>query len=136
MIFGPPAAPHVRNGEPSVDKTMVGLMLESGRLFGAIAFASEPTRPKAFGIPGEMLKSSIWLLSITPVPGTMTLHPQVVLTVEVSATQFPRASAVVRCVVCYAVAMSSSESIKVPSRSKITASKFIVFIPKNKPQGA
>ena len=37
---------------------------------------------------------------MTPVPGTVTLHPQEVLTVQVIATQFPSSSAVVRCVVC------------------------------------
>lgn len=71
-------------------------MLESGRFLGPTAFAFEPTSPNAFGVPGAIAKSSISLLSITPVPGTVTLDPQEVFTVQVMATQFPSVSAVVR----------------------------------------
>ena len=44
-------------------------MLDSGRLPGAIAFASAPTRRNPLGTPGLAAKSSISLLSITPRPG-------------------------------------------------------------------
>lgn len=106
MIFGPPAAPAVSTGWLFLSRTMVGLILDSGRFLGPTAFAFEPTSPKAFGVPGAMAKSSISLLSITPVPGTVTLQPQEVLTVQVMATQFPSESAVVRWVVCF---LSDSE---------------------------
>ena len=41
-----------------------------------------------------MEKSSISLFKITPVPGTITLEPKLVLMVDVIATQLPSASAV------------------------------------------
>jgi hypothetical protein len=52
MIVGPPAAPSVIIGSPFSSSTMVGLMLESGRLPGAIALASLPISLKALGTPG------------------------------------------------------------------------------------
>ena len=45
MMVGPPAAPTDKIGLPSF-RTIVGHMLESGRLPGAIALASAPTNPK------------------------------------------------------------------------------------------
>src|SRR4029450_7846912 len=100
MIVGPPAAPTERMGGPSF-RTMVGLMLESGRLPGPTALASAPTRPKKLVAPGCAEKSSIWLFRITPVPGTTTFEPKLVLIVAVQATQFPAASAVEKWVVCF-----------------------------------
>ena len=64
----------------------LGVMLESGRLFGAMAFSALPTRPKAFGVPGLMEKSSISSLRITPVFGTMSPEPKNKLMVMVAAT--------------------------------------------------
>src|SRR3954463_10361147 len=100
MIIGPPAAPQVRIGRPSF-RTIVGLMLDSGRLPGATALASAPTRPKALGGPGWAEKSSIWSFRKIPGPGTMTFGPKVVLIVCVQATQFPSASATEKWVVCF-----------------------------------
>ena len=74
MIVGPPAAPTASTGR-SPSKTIVGDMLESGRLPGAGRLASEPTRPKALGAPGAAAKSSISLFSTTPMPGTTTFEP-------------------------------------------------------------
>ena len=48
-----------------------------------------------------MAKSSIWSLRITPVPGTITLDPNQVLTVAVMPTQFPWSSAAATWVVCF-----------------------------------
>ncbi len=73
----------------SPSSTSVGLMLDSGLLPGAMALPSLPVRPNAFATPGWIEKSSIWLLSTIPVPGTMTFEPNVVFTVVVIATQFP-----------------------------------------------
>src|ERR1700686_5373792 len=92
IIVGPPAAPTERMGSPSF-RTIVGLMLESGRLRGPTALASAPTNPKKFVAPGCAEKSSIWLFNTTPVPGMTTLEPKVVLMVAVQATQLPSASA-------------------------------------------
>jgi len=44
-LVGPPAAPSDKIGVASFD-TIVGLMLDSGRLPGAMALASAPIRPK------------------------------------------------------------------------------------------
>jgi len=60
----------------TVNSANVGVMLDSGRLPGAIALAWEPTRPYAFGEPGDAEKSSISLLSNTPVPGTVKPEPK------------------------------------------------------------
>ena len=68
------------------------LMEESGLFPGAIALLSAPTRPNTFGTPGCAEKSSIWLFSTTPVPGTMIFDPNEVFTVAVTATQFPWSS--------------------------------------------
>jgi len=56
-------------------------MLDSGRFRASTALASAPMRPKAFGCPGAIEKSSIWLFSTTPVPGTITFEPYDVLIV-------------------------------------------------------
>src|SRR5271166_4283921 len=55
----PPGLPDTRNGIPP-RSTIVGVMLESGRLPGATAFAPRTsTSPNAFGTSGAMEKSSI-----------------------------------------------------------------------------
>ena len=99
MIVGPPAAPTVKIGLPSLS-TIVGLMLESGRLPGSTALASAPIRPNALGTPGWAEKSSISLFITTPVPGVTTPEPKVVLTVAVQATHQPSVSAAEKWVVC------------------------------------
>ena len=78
----------------------MGLMHDSGRFPGATALASPPTRPKALGVPGAAVKSSISLLRITPVPGTISFDPKEVLIVAVQLTQLPSSSAVAKWVVC------------------------------------
>ena len=62
-------------------------MLDSGRFAGATALFWAPTSPNALGTPGWAEKSSISLFRIKPVPGTITLEPNDVLTVAVIATQ-------------------------------------------------
>jgi hypothetical protein len=52
MIFGPPAAPSVITGLPSKSSTIVGLMLDKGRLPGAIALLAPPTSWNTLGTPG------------------------------------------------------------------------------------
>src|SRR5436190_24222858 len=81
--------------------TIVGLMLERGRLPGATALASAPINPKKLATPGCTEKSSIWLFMTTTVPGTTTLEPKQVLTVAVHATQLPSSSATEKWVVCF-----------------------------------
>ena len=100
MIVGPPAAPILITGSLLASSTIVGLMLDSGRFPGATALASPPTRPKWFGTPGATAKSSISLLSSTPVPGTTTFEPKAVLIVAVMLAQLPSASAAAKWVVC------------------------------------
>ena len=99
MIVGPPAAPTARMGLLSLS-TIVGLMLDKGRLPGATELASVPNKPKALGTPGAAAKSSISLFIITPVPGITTLDPKEVLIVAVMATQLPSLSAQEKWVVC------------------------------------
>ena len=67
MITLPPGEPTIIR--PSGFSMNVGVMLDSGRLPGATAFASAPIRRKPFGTPAFAAKSSISLFSITPVPG-------------------------------------------------------------------
>src|SRR5256885_569783 len=88
MMVGPPAAPTERIALPPL-LTIVGLMLESGRLPGPTALASAPINPKKLLTPGWIEKSSIWLFKTTPVPGTTTFDPKEVLMVAVQATQLP-----------------------------------------------
>ncbi len=54
---------------------MVGVIDESGRLPGWMAFASPCTRPNMFGVPGFDAKSSISLFSRKPRPGTVMPLP-------------------------------------------------------------
>ena len=55
---------------------MAGVMELSGRFKASTAFASPPSRPKAFGTPGLETKSSISLLSRKPAPGTEIAEPK------------------------------------------------------------
>src|SRR5258707_3394442 len=95
-MVGPPAAPTENSGLPSLS-TIVGLILERGRLPGPTEFASAPTTPKKLATPGGIAKSSIWLFRITPVPGITTLEPNEGLIFAVHATQFPSPSAWRKC---------------------------------------
>ena len=84
---------------PVGPSTKVGVLEDSGRFFGAIALASAPMSWKPFGTPGLIEKSSIWLLSRMPVPGTMRPEPKKKLSVMVAATRLPLASSTEKCVV-------------------------------------
>ena len=75
MIFGPPAAPTVIIGFPSLSSTIVGLMLDNGRLPGAMLLFSAPTRPNVLGTSGRIEKESISSLRTTPGPGAITFEP-------------------------------------------------------------
>src|SRR6185503_19152294 len=57
---------------PFPSSTKVGVMLDSGRLPGATAFATPPRRRNEFGTSASSVKSSISLLSSTPVPRPTT----------------------------------------------------------------
>ena len=99
MMRGPPGLPVTMKGRPSRE-TIVGVMLESGRLPGAMELAPRSsTSPYTFGRPTAFEKSSISLLSTMPVPGTVMPEPKGVLIVMVSATAPPRPSLVERWVV-------------------------------------
>ena len=74
MMRLPPGEPVTRNGLPFFS-TMVGVIDDSGRLFGPGALASKPISPKAFGAPGAAAKSSSSLLSSTPVPSAIRPTP-------------------------------------------------------------
>ena len=82
----PIAQMSTRPRESCESNTIVGDMLERGRLPGSTLLAAAPTRPNALGTPGARAKSSISLLSTTPVPGTTTFEPKEVLMVAVMAT--------------------------------------------------
>ena len=74
---------------PFGPSTNVGVDDDSGRFFGAMALASAPMSWKPFGTPGFTEKSSIWLFSRMPVPGTMSPEPKKKLSVMVAATMLP-----------------------------------------------
>ena len=74
MMRGPPGLPGTMNSAPS-RLTIVGLIEDSGRLPGAIAFLAPCTSPNMFGVPGRVVKSSISLLRKNPVSPAMTLAP-------------------------------------------------------------
>ena len=99
MIVGPPAAPTTTFTWPLPSTAMVGVIDDSGRFLGATAFCSLPMRPNALGTPGVSEKSSIWSLSTMPVLPATRCAPKVRFTVVVSATAFPSASIIERCVV-------------------------------------
>jgi hypothetical protein len=99
MMRGPPGLPVTMKIFPSRVRT-VGVMLDRGRLPGAIALAPRSsTRPYTLGSPGAFEKSSISLLRTIPVPGTVMPEPKGVLMVMVRATALPAASQVERWVV-------------------------------------
>ncbi len=89
----PPGVPSTSTVWPSF-VTMVGVIELSGRLAGAIAFASPCTRPYRLGTPGLIVKSSISLFSSTPVPAAVTLAPNQSFSVYVTATALPQRSAI------------------------------------------
>src|SRR6202034_637145 len=80
---------------------MGGVMDDSIRLPGAIAFASPITSPSLFGVPGWAVKSSISLLSRNPAPGTLDADPSQKWIVVVIATELPWPSTTEKCVVCF-----------------------------------
>ncbi len=71
----PPGVPITSDTLPSFVR-IVGVIDDSGRFFGAIAFASLPTTPNWFASPGLAEKSSISSLSTMPVPSTTTPEPK------------------------------------------------------------
>ena len=76
MIVGPPGEPSTSSGLPSLS-TMVGVIAESGRFPGAIAFAALWINPYMFGTPGAEVKSSISLFSRNPSEPAVTPDPNV-----------------------------------------------------------
>ena len=77
---------------PRPDSTKVGVMLDSGRLRGSMKFAPAPTSSHWFGAALRLAKSSISLLSSTPVPGTTSPVPNQPFSVMVPETRLPSAS--------------------------------------------
>ena len=98
MIRPPPGAPSTSRTFPSLT-TIVGVIDDSMRLLGAIAFALPPTRPNMLGVPGRAAKSSISSLSRKPQPATTSALPNVLLIVVVHATALPSLSTTEKCVV-------------------------------------
>ena len=88
IIVEPPGEPTTKNGLLSF-KTIVGVIEESGLLFGSIAFASLPIRPNTFGTPGLEEKSSISLLRKNPAPFTTHPFPYPKFIVVVTLTALP-----------------------------------------------
>ena len=80
IMVRPPGLPITRRGLPSF-ATIVGVILESMRLPGAISLAVRPTTPKKLATPGLMLKSSISLFSRKPAPSTTVPLPNKVFSV-------------------------------------------------------
>ena len=71
---------------------MEGVIADSMRLPGAMAFASPWTRPYMLGFPGAAVKSSISSLSRKPAPLTVTALPNPSFNVVVTATAAPEPS--------------------------------------------
>ena len=89
-------------------------MLERGRLRAAIAFAPRvSTSPYVLGWSGAVAKSSISLLSRTPVRSAVIREPYGVLIVIVSATALPSESVADRCVVPASRAGSPGPSTRI-----------------------
>ncbi len=91
MMVGPPGVPRTSQSLPSFN-TMVGVMADSGRLFGPTAFASPWMRPNMLGAPGLEEKSSISLLSRKPSEPAVTFEPKLPFRVVVTATALPSTS--------------------------------------------
>src|ERR1035441_240147 len=104
MMVEPPGEPRTSSGLPGLHcrlgpggqtsgpATMVGVMLESGRLPGAMALAALWMRPYMLGTPGLAVKSSISLLSRKPSAPAVTPEPNRPFSVYVLATALPSAS--------------------------------------------
>ena len=75
---------------------MKGLIDESGRLPGLMKFAGDGLKPKGF-FPFGNEKSFISLFMMIPVMGSISRDPKRRLTVLVSETAMPKASAVDTC---------------------------------------
>ena len=73
---------------------MVGVIAESGRLRGPIAFAGPWISPYMFGTPCLEAKSSISSFNKNPSPGTVTPEPKELFSVVVTATALPSASTI------------------------------------------
>ena len=80
MIVGPPGLPTTARTCPS-SSTIVGHMLDSGRLPGLGRFCSPWISPNSFGRPARAVKSFISLLSSTPLSPATKHEPSEVLTV-------------------------------------------------------
>ncbi len=100
-MMRPPPPTVTSIGFPSLPSTIVGVIDESIRLPGAIAFASPITSPSLFATPGCAVKSSISLLSRNPAPGTTDADPFPELIVVVSATALPCPLTTEKWVVCF-----------------------------------
>ena len=94
MMVGPPGVPTTMNSLPPRSRTIDGVIAESMRLPGAIAFASPCTKPYMFGLPGAEAKSSISLLRRKPAPVTVTPLPKPPFRVVVTEAAFPFASTI------------------------------------------
>lgn len=112
MMRLPPGVPST--AIRSRDTRKVGVIELSMRLPGAGALASKPITPNALGVPGRSAKSSISLLSSTPVPRGMNPEPYVRLTVWVAATRLPSPSMIEKWVVS-----SSSSGVGAPDSSAL-----------------
>src|ERR1043165_3031972 len=75
IIVGPPGLPTVNHKLPSLRSTIVGVIAESGRFFGATAFRSPWISPYIFAVPGFAAKSSISSFRIIPVPLATAAEP-------------------------------------------------------------
>ena len=112
MMRVPPGVPSTVMRSSETMK--VGVIELSMRLPGSGALASKPITPKAFASPGTSAKSSISLLSSTPVPGGTRPEPNSRLTVWVAATRLPSASMIEKWVVS-----SSSSGVGTPDSSSL-----------------
>src|ERR1044071_1820636 len=81
MIVGPPGLPTVNQKLPSLRNTIVGVIADNGRFFGATALRSPWIKPYIFGVPGLAAKSSISSLSKRPVPFAIAPEPYELLSV-------------------------------------------------------
>src|SRR5438034_1107240 len=95
----PPGDPNTRNSRPAGSSTIAGVIPDSIRFPGAMAFASPWTRPNRFGLPGAVMKSSISSFSRNPAPVTVTALPKSLFNVVVQDTALPPASTIEKCVV-------------------------------------
>ena len=112
MMRLPPGVPSTATLSALVMK--VGVIELSIRFPGCGALASKPITPNALGVPGFSAKSSISLLSSTPVPGGISPEPNSRFTVWVPATRLPSASMIEKWVVS-----SSSIGVATPDRRSL-----------------